>query len=250
MGELSGYSALFLDFHGVVADDGGARKTARLEAFKTLAAEYDNEDFLHVPREIHEQAHREARGTEGIVGYVLRRANLLPPDAEPDHPLILRAAELQRNFYQKEARKGVDAMPGAVELVKRARAHFGPDKVAIVTGGRRGEVEAFLDRHDLEVDIIVTKDDTPPGRAKPDPWPYQLALKKVNLKDPDAVAVEDSRHGLQAACDAGIEAVGLTTKHNPDVLWQAGAIAVVKSLDEVCAALPPMADALSENLVQ
>ncbi len=50
-------------------------------------------------------------------------------------------------------------------------------------------------------------------RAKPDPGVYELALDRLGLPAPSAVAVEDSPHGVAAAQAAGLRCIAIPNRH-------------------------------------
>ncbi len=52
------------------------------------------------------------------------------------------------------------------------------------------------------MDIVVSNEDT--ALRKPNPDQYELALKQLNISDSEAIAVEDSKYGIEAAKRASI----------------------------------------------
>ena len=58
-------------------------------------------------------------------------------------------------------------------------------------------------------DRIITADDVAPGRTKPLPDIYLKALEALGVRAAQAIAFEDSPHGLAAARAAGIFAVAV-----------------------------------------
>lgn len=58
------------------------------------------------------------------------------------------------------------------------------------------------------VDLIVTADDVPKDRKKPDPYPFQLAMEQgarlFNAKPETAIVLEDSVNGVTSAVKAGL----------------------------------------------
>jgi HAD superfamily hydrolase (TIGR01509 family) len=104
----------------------------------------------------------------------------------------------------EEALKGVEPMPGAVELL---------DALAVPTGVASNSPRSFVDRA-LEVsglrerfDCVLSADDV--ARPKPAPDLY-LALARGLGADPAAcVALEDSPTGVAAARAAGAFVIGV-----------------------------------------
>ena len=79
-------------------------------------------------------------------------------------------------------------------------------------------------------DLVVTGDEV--ETHKPDPAIYQLALRRLGVPGEEAIAIEDTAHGVAAAQAAGMEAVAIP---NPfvDAAAVAAADLVLSSADEV-----------------
>lgn len=77
--------------------------------------------------------------------------------------------------------------------------------MGVVTGARRNQVEALMERTDFFhlFSFVVTYDDV--SRTKPDPEPYLKAVERAGVPAADCVAVEDSVRGLRSAKAAGLE---------------------------------------------
>jgi HAD superfamily hydrolase (TIGR01509 family) len=73
--------------------------------------------------------------------------------------------------------------------------------------------------------IVVLGDEV--ERGKPDPMPYQEALRRLGAIAPEAIAFEDSPSGVRSASGAGIFTIGVATTHTPMVLQEAGAAWVI-----------------------
>ena len=57
------------------------------------------------------------------------------------------------------------------------------------------------------VDVATSSDDA--GKSKPAPDIFQVALKKLGIEGPEAVAIGDTPYDAEAAGKAGIPAIGL-----------------------------------------
>lgn len=96
--------------------------------------------------------------------------------------------------------------PGARELLTRLRDSG--IATALVTASKMPLVDGvFHDVHALGFDTVITGDDVPV--TKPDPAPYLLALKRLELTSASALACEDSRTGVQAARAAGLTVIAV-----------------------------------------
>jgi beta-phosphoglucomutase len=104
-------------------------------------------------------------------------------------------------FQEIQKSKPID---GARELVNDLRRCS--CLKAVVSGSAKQEVESILDENagsDM-FDFIITGDDAGDGKGKPDPAPFQMALRKMNLKLSGAIVVENSPLGVEAARRAGV----------------------------------------------
>jgi HAD superfamily hydrolase (TIGR01509 family) len=84
--------------------------------------------------------------------------------------------------------------------------------LGLVTAANVSLAHAFFKRHQLETlfDGLITAEAGEPG--KPDPALYLRALKSFRLAPEEAIVIEDSRNGVQAALAAGIETVWIFHK--------------------------------------
>jgi HAD superfamily hydrolase (TIGR01509 family) len=82
--------------------------------------------------------------------------------------------------------------------------------IGLVSASRRGWVEMVLDRFDLHdrYDVVVSSSDIE-GPSKPDPTSYLAAAEGLGVDPARCVVVEDSRHGIEAAVEAGMYCFGL-----------------------------------------
>jgi HAD superfamily hydrolase (TIGR01509 family) len=118
------------------------------------------------------------------------------------------------------------AMQGVEQLI--ARAQQSGWALAIVTNANLLNAEAMLAaiglRHAFET-VIIGEECT---RGKPDPEPYNAALRALDV-DPDrALAFEDSPSGLRAAVGSGAYTVGLRSGLTDSVLRAPGAHATIQ----------------------
>ena len=121
------------------------------------------------------------------------------------------------------------AVPGAADAIRGWRAADLP--VSLVTSAFRPWAEEALELlgvADLGV-RLVTAEDTPVGKPRPDP--FLLGAQRLGVEPADCLAAEDSLAGLTSARSAGVGfVVGVTTSLGHDALAQAGADAVVPDL--------------------
>ena len=128
---------------------------------------------------------------------------------------------------------GGDALyPAAKACVRRLGAQY---PLAIASGALHEEIVAILDTAGLTPAFatIVGADDV--AVSKPAPDPYLEAARRLGVDPRRAVAIEDSRWGLESARAAGLRTIGITTSYPAASLAPTDAIVV--SLDEVTDAL-------------
>ncbi len=99
--------------------------------------------------------------------------------------------------------------------------------VAVVTNAPRDNAVAMLAAASLahRLPTLVIGDEC--ERAKPDPMPYQEAMRRLGVTPSTCVAFEDSRSGLRAARASGAHVFGLSTGLEPAQLREAGAHDVI-----------------------
>ncbi len=100
-----------------------------------------------------------------------------------------------------------NAYQTSMQLYAGARVFLGiarqqGKQLALVTSAHRNVIERIIGNLGLHFDCVVTGDDVRTG--KPDPAIYKAALRQLNITADEAVAIEDSPKGVQAARSAGI----------------------------------------------
>ena len=121
-----------------------------------------------------------------------------------------RAKELLEELIELAAEdfaRGLETMPGAVELVRELRDAERP--MAVASNSFHRLVDLALSGSQLEgaFDIVVAADDV--EHPKPDPDLFLEACKRLGVKPADAVAVEDSPTGVASAKAAGMFVIGI-----------------------------------------
>lgn len=119
----------------------------------------------------------------------------------------------QDGLYRERWAAGVRLVEGAPEVLA-ALARDGV-RLAVATSAGREHLEACLERFDLvgRFEVLVTKNDV--RRRKPDPEAYRLSLARLGLGPAEAIAVEDSPHGVDAARAAGMRVLAVRTTAVP-----------------------------------
>lgn len=127
-------------------------------------------------------------------------------------PVRVRRVEQRK----QELIQAQQPLPGVQEWLAAATAH--PLPLAIASSSRHSWVKGHLTRLGLahHFPLIVGRDDAG-HQPKPNPAVYLTALAQLGVRPDEAVAIEDSRHGIAAA-----KAAGLFTLYVPNELTKHG----------------------------
>ena len=87
---------------------------------------------------------------------------------------------------------------------------------AVVSGSSKEEIESIIDENigSNNFDFVISGDDLKEGQGKPDPASFQIALQRMNLTPLEAIVVENSPLGIEAANKAGIPYI-ITLNNTP-----------------------------------
>lgn len=130
----------------------------------------------------------------------------------------------------KQGFEGTELFPGAKDVLENAKKK--EIKLGIVTSGTKNLVKICLEPFGVLplFDVVVTSEDV--SKAKPNPEMYAYALEKLGIEPQDAVAVEDSVAGKEAALGAGLKVI-VVTHGKSDSIAPSDCITVLKNWDEI-----------------
>lgn len=149
--------------------------------------------------------------------------------------LLAELTEEKSAMIRRAYAESIEAMPGAVELIRRFDSPELP--LGLCSGALRAEIELAAETIGvLECfDVIVSADDV--TRGKPDPEGYRRTLDELSVAagralDPaKCVVFEDAPAGIRAARAAGMKTVAVVGSYPRGALNDADR--VVNSLTEV-----------------
>lgn len=152
-------------------------------------------------------------GRERLKYYVQHyRPDLGAQQAEVDADIdawVAKVHELKSKYFRRRMRHGkVPLRPGVARVMREARREG--LKLAIVTNASLKTLRPVL-RYCMgpelaaEVDVIASGEEV--AQKKPAPDLYRLAMRRLDVKACDCVALEDSEMGMRAAVAAGVAAV-------------------------------------------
>lgn len=75
---------------------------------------------------------------------------------------------------------------------------------ALITRNSRASVRTVLDRHGLDFEVLITRED---GRFKPDPAPLLEACRRLGVGPAGAWMVGDGQYDVEAGLAAGVRTV-------------------------------------------
>lgn len=148
-------------------------------------------------------------------------AAILGSSADPPEAYDLLDAHLERpvdraELHERRLRRELelledeDTMPGVPNLIDAAK-ELGL-LLGIASSSERAWVHGLLEQHRLKVafDAIVCAEDV--GQTKPSPDLYRAALAALDVPADQAIAFEDSEHGVAAAKAAGIFCIAVPNR--------------------------------------
>jgi HAD superfamily hydrolase (TIGR01509 family) len=196
------YRALLFDLDGTLAETDSLHLPTWVDALQPYGVEVDEEFY---------RERISGRNTAEIVRELL-------PDLTNEQGRSIGNAK-EASFRERASE--LEPLPGLVDFVERGRKRG--MWIALVTNAPEKNVEAILLALKLRdlFDAVVLADDV--EAVKPDPAPYNAALKKTGVPAERALAFEDSVSGISSSVAAGVPTVGIASSQDPTRLLRAGA---------------------------
>ncbi len=104
--------------------------------------------------------------------------------------------------------------------------------ISLVTNAPKENVFTVLRVLELEdaFEPVILAEEV--GVGKPDPAPYNAALKALGVSADEAVAFEDSPSGIASSVTAGIPTVGIVSTQEPEELEGPGVELIVRDFTD------------------
>jgi len=131
------------------------------------------------------------------------------------------AAAKERRYRTLIAQEGIEALPGALEWIRRLHAREIPQ--AVVSSAPPENIHTILEALAAGAFFQKLVSGEEVRRGKPDPESFLLAAQRLGVPPARCVVVEDAPAGLEAARRAGMAGIGLTTTHPAEELAAVGA---------------------------
>lgn len=178
------YQYILFDHDGVLVDTEYWYYQATRRALAELDIELDPETYQQIM-------------VRGAASWELAAARGIPEE-------VINAQKRQRNrWYQQYLQTENLEIPGVLETL--ASLSDAGLRMAIVTTSKVVDFDLIhRDRAIItRMDFVLTREDY--TNSKPDPEPYELALRRFGARPEEALVVEDSERGLRSAVAAGID---------------------------------------------
>jgi len=205
------FQAAIFDFDGVIADSIPLHYEAFRRVFAAEGVAFTFEDYR-----------RTANGAprDKVIRTVLGQV-------EPER-LKRLMAEKEREVMTLLGERGLEPIPGALEMARDLRSRGLRTAVASSSRTARRFLEALEPRDDScrpAISLFEAVLESDGIRApKPDPEIFLMAAKAVGTEPEDCLAFEDAVQGVRAARAAGMLVVALTTTEDREALGEADLI--------------------------
>jgi len=154
----------------------------------------------------------------------------LVQEAGFDRRVVDQHRTLRDERYQQFIRSTDVEIPGVVDVVaKLSRAY----RMAVVTTSKLRDFELIHRERRIvqHMEFVLTRERF--AKEKPAPDGYLAALERFGASADEAIVIEDSKQGLESARAAGLRCLVVHNRFFGPAHDFAGAVAVLRSIDEV-----------------
>jgi beta-phosphoglucomutase len=198
---MKNIEGILFDFDGVLADTMDDNYKAWKKACRKFGADISKQEYFALEG-------MKLIETAKLIGH---KYNLSPEDYKG-------IVDLKNKFYLREC--SFKFYPGVIELVEKL---YSKVKMCIVSASPRHKIENTVPKEFLDkFDAIVSGDDTEKG--KPDPAPYLMGCKKLNLLPQECIVFENAPLGIKSAKSAGIYCAAISSTLDKEFLKDADLI--------------------------
>jgi len=193
--------AVLFDFDGTLADTMQDLFWAWKRAFEYFGIEIKKEDYFPL----------EGMKVSEIAKTISKKYNLFTDS--------LKILELKEKYYLEKY--SFSLYPGVLDLISSLKDR--KIKIAIVSASPlRKLIKTVPEEFLSKFDVIISGDDTKEG--KPNPEPYLMAMKKLNVLPSECLVIENSPLGIKSAKSAGAYCIAVTTTLEKEFLQGADKI--------------------------
>lgn len=127
----------------------------------------------------------------------------------------------KKEVYFKElvSKKGLQLMPDIEKILEEVKGLN--LKMALATGASHAKVDFVMQQFNIGhyFQVFVTADDVKKG--KPDPEIFLKAAEKLGVPPQECVVMEDASNGVEAARNAGMACIAITSTRGKNQLQEA-----------------------------
>jgi HAD superfamily hydrolase (TIGR01509 family) len=198
-------TTIIFDMNGVITDDEEIHEIATQEIFESIGIDLTSEIYRDL-----------CLGRTDLASFkdLIKHYNVRDQNMEE-----LIAAKSSK--YQLLIQGKLKVYPGVILLIKELHKKY---NLALTSSSTFDEVHTVIRQLDIKkfFKIVVTSKDVVHG--KPDPEPYLLTAKKLNVKSENCLVLEDSQNGVQSAIAAGMKCIAIPNTEKRDKLKKADQI--------------------------
>ena len=205
--------ALIFDFDGLILDT----ESSLFEAWREIYREYG----LEIPLDAWAQMLGQSSDPPEAYDFL---------EAMIDEELDREDLKERRIMRELDILQDQSALPGVRELICEAKEQG--LVLAVASSSEHAWVDYHLERLELmgSFDVVICADDVP--ATKPAPDLYIRALNDLGLSSQDAIALEDSEHGVHAAHAAGLVCIAVPNAITKSASFDQAQI-ILESLDGI-----------------
>ncbi len=216
-------------------DDSGLHEYARLLAIREIGEKYGIPELATMDESQNKTVPHRSRehSIEGGIWQLFYEVGIVDtPNINHAHALLQEIATRKHELYEPILEQFGAPLPMACEFVKAVYV-LTNGRLAIASGARRQDVEAFLRMSGMDTVFeekrIITREKF--VHAKPDSESFEMAFKTLGIPDAErqhVLAFEDDPKGVASAKQAGLYVCAITSRfdtktlmageHKPDLI--------------------------------
>ena len=142
-------------------------------------------------------------------------------------PEVQRIGQAKEKFYRDAYRGRIIEISGFIETLQRLK-HQNISR-ALATMGDTPNIDLVVDALEIrdQFESIIGGHEVENG--KPHPEIFLKTLDRLQVHPKNSLVIEDSISGIQAAINAGIRVIGITTSYNRERLMDAGCYTTISN---------------------
>jgi beta-phosphoglucomutase len=200
-GHMTAPFAVIFDMDGVIVDNMPYHRRAWTEFFERHNPPMTLEDFIpHM-----------GKSNEDLLTVLFGRK--ITEDE------IRSLGEEKEALYREIYAPDVAPLPGFMDFLRSLKINH--VKTAVATAAPKANLDFLLEHIDLRKSFDILIDDSEVKKGKPDPEIYLKAAKRLDYAPELCIVFEDSLAGVQAAINAGMKVIGVTTTNPPEKMQKA-----------------------------